>query len=344
MRQSILRAPVINAAIVLGILSLLVYFTLTSPDGSMWSSIGAIVLLVLRVIQLTIALALGLLVGIGVLFGIFFGAVALFDPRAASRMYESLRQTLLVWTAPVQKLFKSEREERFQQQMSALADDLRQDQAQGLRRLSTEVQQVAQEFQQTVAAMTSRLQAVEAATESMASKDELAGLRQEMAEATENLAAIKESVAGLETRIDELAKQSAEADAAAILGDIPERLTRLEERQEVDLTPVETSLSDLRQEMERLAAKIDAMAQEQATSKASTEKGPAIGEHRLLSYFDDEEDRSRLITLVESTLKKDMTYAQVMDYLAKEMGEKGVVISEHPSLAKDFIRQMRRRG
>ena len=38
-----------------------------------------------------------------------------------------------------------------------------------------------------------------------------------------------------------------------------------------------------------------------------------------------------------------MTYAQVMNHLVKEMGaEKGQIISEHPSLAKDYIRQTRR--
>jgi len=48
---------------------------------------------------------------------------------------------------------------------------------------------------------------------------------------------------------------------------------------------------------------------------------------------------------VASTLKKDMSYKQVMDFVAKELGgNKGKIITSHPSLSKDYIRQCRRKG
>ena len=80
--------------------------------------------------------------------------------------------------------------------------------------------------------------------------------------------------------------------------------------------------------------------QKTASQKKSTEE-----EHRIFSYFDDPADKQKVADIVASTLKKDMSYKQVMDLVAKEIGgEKGAIITSHPSLSKDYIRQCRRKA
>jgi len=88
----------------------------------------------------------------------------------------------------------------------------------------------------------------------------------------------------------------------------------------------------------------------QAASPSAQEEdvSPQEGQeedHRLLSYFADSADREKLVRLVTSTLDKNMSYKQVLNLLVKEFGPvKGKIISSHPSLSKDFIRQCRSRN
>jgi len=112
MNRNVLRAPLIKSAIVLVIFSLLVYFTSTSPEGSVWTSIGTIFVAGFRTIQWAVALSIGLIVCIAVMIGIFLGAAALFNPASASRMFEALLQTLSAWITPVAGIFASEPKEK----------------------------------------------------------------------------------------------------------------------------------------------------------------------------------------------------------------------------------------
>jgi outer membrane murein-binding lipoprotein Lpp len=66
-------------------------------------------------------------------------------------------------------------------------------------------------------------------------------------------------------------------------------------------------------------------------------------EHRIFSYFDNPADKEKLAELVASTLGKDMSYKHALNYITKELGPvKGKIISSHPSLSKDYIRQCRK--
>ncbi|MDU9047532.1 MAG: hypothetical protein Q3M30_01690 [Candidatus Electrothrix sp. Rat3] len=74
------------------------------------------------------------------------------------------------------------------------------------------------------------------------------------------------------------------------------------------------------------------------------EKEEEEEEHRIFSYFDDPADKEKLAELVTSTLGKDMSYKHVLNFLVKEFGlVKGKIISSHPSLSKDYIRQCRKK-
>ncbi len=400
MKSSQLRSPLIGSAIVLAILSLVVYFTLTTPDGSLFSSFGSIVMLVLRTIQLVIGLGLALLASLAVLIAIFLGAVAIFNASAASRMYEGLRSTLAAWLTPLAGMIQSDQGGKFQEKLAGLGEEMKIEMVGLVAPLKKELAAIQETSDKKVSVLKSRLGVIEEGVSSRASGEEVETLGGEVA-------ALAEVVKGIEATLKDLAarvEQAGKVDSAEILGDLPARMEALEQKEipePVDLQPVEEKIDGLaktiaeatrplnekitsldgeiatlkealaRQEQKqtpaaakparKAAAPAGKKSETPAAKKAEPKKGgtpkksaapkkeaaPAKGEdeHRLLSYFDDPADKKKLKNLVAQTLKKDMTYAQVTKYLVKEMGkQKGKIISEHPALAKDYIRQCRRRG
>ncbi len=355
MKPNLLRAPLINSAILLVVCSLLVYFTLTSPEGSIWSSIGAIFTLFFRIAQLVIGLALGLLVCFVVLIGIFLGAVALFDASSASRMYEGLRQTILNWLAPVLDLLSSDSGDKLQVELSDLGQSLKTDFSQMIGSARQELSTAQNELAGKLQALQGKVQATEEATAEKVSTEQLEAVTAEVATVTEALTATEGKIKTLQDKVEEAAQKVGAVDPGAILGDVPARLEKLEQQEPpapVDLQPLEKKIAALQAEIKMLQAAlkeaskpqkqeaVEAPAAKEEKKEESTEEG---AEHRLLSYFEKKADQEKLAGLVAETLKKDMTYAQVTDFLIKKMGKKGgTIISEHPSLAKDYIRQCRR--
>lgn len=61
MNSDILRAPLIKSAALLAVVSLLVYLTATSAEGSLWSSLGTLLVGTFRVVQLGLGLIVALL-------------------------------------------------------------------------------------------------------------------------------------------------------------------------------------------------------------------------------------------------------------------------------------------
>ena len=353
MKPNLLRAPLINSAILLVVCSLLVYFTLTSPEGSIWSSIGAIFTLFFRIAQLVIGLALGLLVCIAVLIGIFLGAVALFDASSASRMYEGLRQTILNWLAPVLDLLSSDSDDKLQAELSDLGQSLKIDFSQMIGSASQELSTAQNELAGKLQALQGKVQATEEATAEKVSTEQLEAVTAEVTTVTEALATTEGKIKTLQDKVEEAAQKVGAVDPGAILGDVPARLEKLEQQEApapVDLQPLEKKIAALQAEIKTLQAAL----KEASSAPAESGAAPAVeekeeetvedsAEHRLLNYFDKKADQDKLAGLVAETLKKDMTYAQVTDILIKKMGKKGgTIIAEHPSLAKDYIRQCRR--
>lgn len=94
MQNNKLRAPLIKSAVLLAVFSLLVYLTSTSPNGSVWNSLGQIFFGVFRIAQLGVGLILALLFCLVVLVGIFLGSVAMVSKDSAATMYRQLYQML----------------------------------------------------------------------------------------------------------------------------------------------------------------------------------------------------------------------------------------------------------
>lgn len=92
MNSDILRAPLIKSGALLAVVSLLVYLTATSAEGSLWSSLGTLLVGTFRIVQLGLGLIVALLFCMAVLAGIFLGCVAMVSRESAARMTEQLRR------------------------------------------------------------------------------------------------------------------------------------------------------------------------------------------------------------------------------------------------------------
>ena len=307
MKPNVLQAPLIKSAIVLVIFSLLFYFTSTSPEGSVWGSIGSIFIFAFRTIQWALALAIGLIVSLAVLIGIFFGAVALFNPASASRMYEGLRQTLLAWFAPLITLCKSKREEKLAAAFDTFSQDLKKEFSSDIQAAQVDLKKNQDELETKLSGLSSRLATFEEATTGLAAAEQVETMIGQVNDVVESTAVIKKSVDALESSID---------------------FTGLEK----NIAELQSELASVQQKTEealQTATKAAAQAAQQSAAPVPAEKAQTAEEeeHRIFSYF-DAADKKKVAGLVASTLKKDMSYKQVMDFVAKELGgNKGKIIT-----------------
>ena len=312
MKANVLRAPLITSAIVLVIFSLLVYFTSTSPEGSVWTSIGTLFVVAFTTIQWVFALSIGLLISLAVLFAIFFGAVAMVNPASASRMYEGLRQTLLVWLSPLVTLLKSDREEKLAAVLDAFGQELKKEIRVDIQVAQASLKKTQAELEAKVGSLTSRLAALEETTTGLAAGEQVDALAGEIKEAVEAVAEIKGTVDALKSSVEQTAQQVQGVSAEAILGELPARIEALEQQETaeapavVDIVPLQQDIEEVQAQLASVQQLADEASKMAAQAVANTAKEPAASEvpesnqdtgiteneeeHRIFSYFDDPAD------------------------------------------------------
>ncbi|WP_028580442.1 coiled-coil domain-containing protein [Desulfogranum japonicum] len=351
MKTNVMRAPLLKAGAVLVIFMLLVYLTSTSSDGSVWSSIGLMFIRAIQLVQWAIGMVLGIAVCLAVLFGIFLGAVAIVDRDSSARMYSQLKSTLKLWLADGVTCITSARE--CQSVCECVQETAPEPEVETVVPVvePAVVEAMQSDLEKGLEELGNKIHALESKLEGYAPHqkvDEISGAVSASEEAVEKL---HQALAAIESKLEETTGKLAGISAEKMLGDLPGRLEAVE-KQDVASKEEVNSLTSLIKELQtELRESIEAIGTaepEQAAAPVEEEEGSLEEDgdddgHRLFTYFDDPADRDQISALVEETLKKDMTYAQVMDHLVKSMGdEKGQIIADHPSLAKDYIRQRRR--
>ncbi len=287
----------------------------------------------IHLVQWIIGMSIGLVVCLAVLIGIFLGAVAMVNRESAAGMYAALKVTLGGWladglaTVVNMKACAQQRETASPKVQPAVIVD------------NTKVDEIHTMLESKLNDLTAKIHALESKMAAFASTDKLDQVAGEVNASGDALQKLSKVLTGLETKVDDAHGKLQDISSEKLLGDLPGRVTSIEAKDVAskdDIKPI----VDL---VERLQTEIQDSIVGLAQSKEENEDVYDQDAHRLFSYFEDVADQEKIQLLVEETLKKDMTYAQVMNHLVKEMGaEKGQIISEHPSLAKDYIRQTRR--
>ena len=373
MKANALRGPLIKSAIVLLIISMLAFFTSTSPGGGIWGSVGTLIITILRTVQWIIGMIIALSVSLAVMIGIFLGAVALVNPASSSRMFEAVRQTVSCWFAPVLRLLKSDKDAEFVDRLESFAQGVKKELTADIQQVQAGLGKSLTELEGKISRFSSRVSSLEETAANLAQSEQVEALAEEVKGVGESLAEIKSVADSLKGRVDQAEKQVKEVAGEAVLGDLPSRVEALEQKEipesvdtkplEQDITALKTELATVQQQVaealetaaqavsraEKLAdASVQTVPQQKSASKGAPakEETPAAKsseEHRIFSYFDNDADKKKVAEVVASTLKKDMSYKQVMDLVAKKLGgKKGEIITSHPSLSKDYIRICRR--
>ena len=336
MKQNIMRGPLLKAGVVLLIFALLVYFTSTSAHGSVWSSIAMIFIGAINLVKWAFGMILGLAFCLAVLVGIFLGAVAMVNKESAASMYANLKVTLGVWFADGLAIVGNVKECSQRQQTASPKVE------QALINDTTKVDEIHSMLEGKLNDLTEKIHALESKMDAFASSDKLDQVAGEVNASGDALVKLNEVLSGLETKVEDAHGKLQDISSEKLLGDLPGRVTSIESKDVAskdDIKPIVDLVERLQTEIQDSISAVAHGSDEESGSSSDSDQEA----HRLFSYFEDVADQKKIQSLVEETLKKDMTYAQVMSHLVAEMGtEKGQIISDHPSLAKDYIRQIRR--
>lgn len=206
--------------------------------------------------------------------------------------------------------------------------------------------------------LSSRIDALEEMTAKMADSSQVDELRSEVRGAMTTLAGIEGAVGGMKACVEQTAQQILQISPEKLLGDMPERLRLLEQREPevIDITPLERDIAVMQQELASVREKADKallaaavepaaapVMQEPLPSASAVQEAPLTDEHRLLSYFDDPADKQKIAELTEAALEKGLNQKQIIDYLTRGLGaQKGKIISAHPAVFKDYLKTCRR--
>jgi ABC-type multidrug transport system fused ATPase/permease subunit len=325
MEKNMLRAPLIKTAALLAVVSLLVYLTATSSEGSLWSSLGTLFMATLRIVQLSLGLIVSLFFCLAVLVGIVLACVAVVSRKSASNMVEQLRQqisdkllyvrSLVIKDVPSHGAQVAEENNRSSKQelLATLEDSI------------APIRQDHTSVAEKVEILMERLDSIEQS--------------EEIPSLVNSLERQNEYVQGLDGKVVELQEQ------ITALQETIHTLTSLSQDEKVD-----PAIGELGDRMSSLEKAIVSLQDDLSNAKETQGKSDSLPEkesveHRLFTHLKNKATQETIEKLVIETLDKDMSYAQVIDHLvANTKGKTADIIAAHPSLAKDYIRYKRNKS
>ena len=357
MNNNILRKPLLNTAAVFAFFIGLLAVSLAHPEASVFQSVGLLIQAVLRAVQLLIGLALAAAFCVAVLIGIFLGAVFLFNKETAASMYAELRQTLAVWLAPALVGGKKKIEEPVN--FEPVKEEMRQELRANIEAIQGHIHATRELLADKIGQLSSRIDVLEEMTAKMADSGQVEALSSEVRGAMNTLAGIEGAVGGMKACVEQTAQQILQISPEELLGDLPERLRQLEQREPevIDITPLERDIAVMQQELASVREKADKallaaetapaaappVMQEQSSTASTAQEAPLTDDHRIFSYFDDPADKLKVAELTEAALEKGLNQKQILDYLTRGLGaQKGKIISSHPAVFKDYLKTCRR--
>lgn len=337
MNKHFLLAPVIKAGLLVLLLLVLLALKMQDPAITLVDALGLIVLTAFKAVQWAVAIILSLVFSLAFLIAVFLGAVALFNPETASAMYQKIRQHLDSWMLSAKKMLVPASTDAAEV-LDPAHQELKQDLDAGLKMIRDQVHTTRDILAGKIEQLSARIDDLEEVTAKMPDSRLIEELSTEVRGAMSSLAGIQQAVDTMKSCVEQTARQILEVSPEKVLGDIPQRLQAVEEHTSavVDISPLEQDIADMQQNLALIQQKAD----KALLAVADISTAEASEEHRIFSYFDNAADKQKFVDLVQTALKKKMSYKQIIDFVVKGMGpQQGKIISLHPSLCKDYIRQ-----
>ena len=328
MERNMLRAPLIKTAALLAVVSLLVYLTATSPEGSLWSSLGTLLMATLRMVQLSLGLIVSLFFCLALLIGIVLGCVAVVSRKSASNMVEQLRQQFSDKLLYVRSLVIKDVPSHGAQVIEENDSGIKQEILATLEGSIAPIRQDHTSVSEKVEILMERLDSIEQSEDIPSLANSLERQKEYVQSLDGKVVEFQEQITALQETIHKLTSLSQDEKVDPAIGELGDRMSSLEKA----IVSLQDDLSAVKG--------VSGVKETQGKSDGLSEK--EFVEHRLFTHLKNKDTQQKIEELVAETLDKDMSYAQVIDHLvANTKGKTADIIAAHPSLAKDYIRYRR---
>lgn len=332
MKNLELRSSLIKSGVLIGLFIFFIYAFAVGDSGGISGTIGSLISAVIFVVGLCLAL----LVSVAVMFGIYFGILYLHDPEVSRTVFGEFQETLSAVSKqfPCSSTCCTSKSKELPPVLTA--DDIQP--------LQTAQNKLAARLAATVADVDSLRETVNTLNTAINSaNEELIALNEKVNATQEDL----EGKASTEAIADSAKKLS--ADITSSIKPLGDKITSLKETVAGLATDNDDEVDDSVQE--KIDQAVAALQKELTAIKksiASSESAPDTAEesrHRILGYFSNKKDENKFVKLVKEKVSPNMTYAQVDEFLVESLSkEAAAVLSDHPSLTKDYIRSYRQKS
>lgn len=331
MTGSGLRTSLIKSGVLLVVLSLLVYLTAHSPDGSLWASLGTLFVAVFRIIQLSIGLVISLLFCLAVLTGIFFGGVAMVSRESATHMWNLLCQKIsdrLLW---VRTMIVRDEPAQGNVHFENYSEALKQEVLKKIESVSHNQKLEQAAVNEKITNLVQRVADVENNLAMESVQNQVSQHDKSIREVSDLLVSMQTNLAQMNQQINEAASVKDIEEFSANLGKLSQQIQELQQAN----TLVQAELLEVKKNRD----------QEEEKNKETSISTAGPAEHRLFAYMTSKVMQERVAELVTETLGKSMSYAQVVNHLTKQTsGKTAEIIRAHPKLVKNYIRYRREKG
>lgn len=342
MKNNALKKPLVQSALVVLAAILLIGFVAGSGAESFFGGIVSIFKGILYTILFAFALIVALVFSTLVLFAIYIASLALYSPQLAKENATTLRQRLYNLYFSWSSCYRSS------------PQDTRNQESQTRPVQSTEQPQRSVTQQKSPSTTQEILQSVR-----QEFADEIAGIKDTMTQLNNTNDSFNASLAELRTSMaktpaDDFVKRAEELEqnqkalqqqlenCSQKLAELTEHVTKgaqTTQQQGKQLDGVVADLGSLKSRVEVLTATI-----EQLKSTSASQHSEIDLEHRIFSYLEQQKDKIQFAQLIAKAVEQNMTYAEIDDFLSESL-PKGIdaIIKEHPSLTKEYIRELKNR-
>ncbi len=332
MKNNMLYKSLISSILVLLAFSTLLYLVAGSPEATPWSSLGAIIMGIFKMIQWLIAMTMALVICLVVLFAIFLGAVALFDRKAAASMFQNLMASLPSWIPLCGEgcCSSSAQAEAAEERYNALRTELKE--------VHAYVHTTQKLLTDKIDQLTVRIEKLEVMSTDMASQEKLEDMSHDIQNTVDSLSSIQNVVTVMQSSVEQTANQLEAISPESILGDLPQRVQSLEtfEKKQgaikipepVDITPLQDELTQVKETADRALE----VATESASISASMNQQDILGDLpqrvQSLETFEKEQGAIKIPEPIDITpLQDELTQVKETANKALEVATESASIS-----------------
>jgi len=307
MENSQFRKPLFQSAAILGAVFVL-FALISSPVAGTSGGVSAVFSGIGNLILFLIGLGIALPLSIAILIGIFLGAVALQNRETATQMYSDLKKNFSTNIG----VFKN----RWSCCTNSSEMNISEEE---YNQMNLELEQLKEDngvFQEDLRKI----------------KIENSNLNDTLAKLTKQNSTLTEQFSVLDQSVEELHNSG-----KAVKEMLDTLTTQFDEGQKFN---VEEKVTQLEEKQKQSIAIIDDFSARLDSFETNIRQSPTAG---IFSYIKNDDDQTFFVTAVEEAVSQEMTYAQIDEYLTKNLSpELDTIIKDHPSLTKTYIRNLKR--